>query len=150
MRNGVRLGIDVGSVRIGVASCDPSGLLATPLETVFRGAGDLKRLAALVDAHGPVEVVLGLPMSLRGTEEHAAKAAREFAAELARAIDPCPVRLIDERMTTVIAAREMRESGVSSRKGRPAIDQAAASVILQSALDAERTGGMPPGEVVRF
>lgn len=150
MRNGVRLGVDVGSVRIGVASCDPSGLLATPVETVSRGSGDLKRLASLVTEHNALEVVLGLPRSLRGTEEHAALVAREFAMDLARVIDPCPVRLVDERMTTVIAAREMRESGVSSRKGRPAVDQAAASVILQSALDAERKGGVPPGEVVRF
>ncbi|MCX9193041.1 Holliday junction resolvase RuvX [Carbonactinospora thermoautotrophica] len=149
MRPGVRLGVDVGTVRIGVASCDPHGLLATPVETVRRGRGDLNRIARLVTELGAIEVVVGLPRSLSGREGPAAQAAREFAARLARRIAPVPVRLVDERLSTVTAQRGMHEVGVSSRKGRAVIDQAAAVVILQSALDAERTAGSPPGQIVQ-
>ncbi|WP_372511777.1 Holliday junction resolvase RuvX [Carbonactinospora thermoautotrophica] len=141
--------MDVGTVRIGVASCDPHGLLATPVETVRRGRGDLNRIARLVTELGAIEVVVGLPRSLSGREGPAAQAAREFAARLARRIAPVPVRLVDERLSTVTAQRGMHEVGVSSRKGRAVIDQAAAVVILQSALDAERTAGSPPGQIVQ-
>ncbi|KWX00674.1 putative Holliday junction resolvase [Carbonactinospora thermoautotrophica] len=141
--------MDVGTVRIGVASCDPHGLLATPVETVRKGRGDLNRIARLVTELGAIEVVVGLPRSLSGREGPAAQAAREFAARLARRIAPVPVRLVDERLSTVTAQRGMHEVGVSSRKGRAVIDQAAAVVILQSALDAERTVGSPPGQIVQ-
>lgn len=149
MRRGVRLGVDVGSVRVGIAVCDPAGVLATPVETVRRGAGDLGRISALVGEHAAVEVVAGLPRSLSGREGPAAGAAREFATALARRVAPCPVRLVDERLSTVAATRGMRASGVSARKGRGTVDQAAAVVILQAALDAERTSGRPPGEIVQ-
>jgi putative Holliday junction resolvase len=148
MRRGVRLGIDLGKVRIGVATSDPSGLLATPVETVSRGVGDLERLAALVSEREVIEVLLGFPRSLSGAEGPAAQEVRAFATALAQYVSPCPVRLVDERMTTSVAARAMRASGVSARKGRQTIDQAAAMVILQDALDMERANGVPPGEVV--
>lgn len=149
MRSGVRLGVDAGSVRVGVARSDPAGLLATPIETVRRGPGDLDRLAALVAEHEAVEVVVGLPRSLSGAEGKAAAAAREFALALAERIAPVPVRMVDERLTTATATRAMREAGVSSRRGRQSVDQAAAVVILQHALDAERSGGKPPGETLQ-
>lgn len=148
MRSGSRLGVDVGSVRIGVATCDPGGMLATPVETVRRGRGDLDRLSELVDEYAAVEVVVGLPRALSGDEGIAADHVRAFAAGLAARVAPCPVRLVDERLTTVVATRGMRASGVSSRKVRSSVDQAAAVVILQDALDAERVGGTPPGEVL--
>jgi putative holliday junction resolvase len=149
VRQGVRVGIDVGSVRVGVAACDPDGVLATPVETVLRGAGEMDRLAAIVGAQRAMEVVVGLPVSLSGREGPAAAAARDFAHALAQRVAPCPVRLVDERLSTVAATRGMRDSGVSTRRGRPEIDQAAAAVILQSALDVERGSGQPPGEIVR-
>ncbi|RIQ18384.1 Holliday junction resolvase RuvX [Jiangella rhizosphaerae] len=148
MRVGVRLGVDVGTVRIGVASCDRDGLIATPVETVRRGKGDLRRIRELAREYEAIEVVLGLPRSLDGKEHAAAAHARAFGADLARYVAPCPVRLVDERLSTTVAARGMRASGVSSRAGRPAVDQAAAMVILQDALDAERATGEPPGEVL--
>lgn len=148
MRRGVRLGVDVGTVRVGVASCDRDGLLATPVETIRRGKGDLRRIGVLVAEYDAIEIVLGLPRSLDGKEHAAAAHARAFGADLARFVAPCPVRLVDERLSTTVAARGMRASGVSSRAARPAIDQAAAMVILQDALDAERTAGEPPGEVL--
>jgi putative Holliday junction resolvase len=149
VRRGVRVGIDVGSVRVGVATCDPDGVLATPVETVRRGVGDLDRLTAIVAEQRAVEVVVGLPVSLSGREGPAAGAARDFARALARRVAPCPVRLVDERLSTVAATKGMHDSGVSARQGRAAVDQAAAVVILQSALDAERGSGRPSGEIVQ-
>ncbi|WUI03697.1 Holliday junction resolvase RuvX [Spirillospora sp. NBC_00431] len=149
MRDGVRLGIDVGSVRIGVARCDPGGILASPLETVQSGKGDIDRLVALVAEHEAIEVVVGLPTSLSGREGPAAQAARRFAARLADRLPPDTVRLHDERLTTVTAESGLRAGGVHGRARRAVVDQAAASVLLQAALDAERLTGRPPGEIVR-
>jgi putative Holliday junction resolvase len=149
VRRGVRVGVDVGSVRVGVATCDPEAVLATPMETVPRGDGELDRLAVIVAEQAAVEVVVGLPVSLSGQEGRAAAAARDFARALAGRVAPCPVRLVDERLSTVAATRGMRESGISARRGRSAVDQAAAVVILQGALDAERGSGQPPGEIVQ-
>jgi putative Holliday junction resolvase len=146
----VRIGVDVGSVRIGVAVSDPRGVLATPVETVARGTGDLRRIAELVAERDAIEVVVGLPRSLSGTEGPAAEAARGFAQRLARYVAPCPIRLVDERLSTVSASRAMRSSGVSSREARGTIDQAAAVVILQDALDFERASGRAPGETVQL
>jgi len=145
---GVRLAVDVGSVRIGVARCDPGGLLATPLTVVRRGKGDLAKLAELATEADPVEVIAGLPTSLSGREGPAAVAAREFAAALAARIAPVPVRLVDERFTTTAAHQALRLSGKDSRARRQVVDAAAAAVLLQAALDAERGTGYPPGELV--
>lgn len=148
MRFGVRLGIDPGDARIGVARSDPSGMLATPVETVPRGEGDLRRIAAILEEENAVEVVVGLPRSLSGKEGPAAVKAREFAHALAREVAPVPVRLCDERLTTVTAESMLRERGKKGAKRRAVVDQAAAVVILQTALDTERGRGQAPGEVV--
>jgi len=148
MRHGVRLGIDPGDARIGVARSDPSGFLATPVETVRRGRGDLARLAALVSEDEAVEVVVGLPRSLSGGEGPAAAKVREFARALARRVAPVPVRLVDERLTTVSAEAMLRDRGRKGSKRRAVVDQAAAVLILQNALDSERTSGAAPGEIV--
>ncbi|RFS81096.1 Holliday junction resolvase RuvX [Actinomadura spongiicola] len=149
MRDGVRLGVDVGSVRIGVARCDPGGLLATPLETVRSGRGDVARIVELVAEHQAIEVVVGLPTSLSGREGPAARSAREFAARLADRLPPETVRLHDERLTTVTAESGLRAGGVRGKARRAVVDQAAATVLLQAALDVERLTGRPPGEIVR-
>ena len=148
MRFGVRLGIDPGDARIGVASSDPSGFLATPVETVRRGRGDVRRIAQLATELEAVEVVVGLPRSLSGAEGPAAAKAREFAQLLARRVAPVPVRLCDERLTTVSAESMLREQGRSGAKRRAVVDQAAAVLILQTALDTERSSGRAPGEIV--
>lgn len=148
MRNGVRLGLDPGDARIGVARCDPSGIIATPLETVQRGPGDIARIVALVEEEGAMEVVAGLPRSLSGREGPAAEKVRAFAAELAAAVAPTGVRLVDERLTTVTAESMLRERGKKGQKRRAVVDMAAAVVILQHALDTERARGEAPGDVV--
>lgn len=147
MRLGRRVGVDVGDVRIGVAVSDPDGMLATPLETVPAGPDAVGRLAAIVAEHEALECVVGLPLSLSGREGPAAVKVRAFAAGLRDAIAPVPVRLIDERMSTMTADGQLRESGRSGASKRAIIDQAAATVILQAALDAERTRGTAPGEI---
>ncbi len=148
MRPGVRLGIDPGDARIGVARSDPAGLLATPVETVRRGDGDLARIAAILSEEDAVEIVVGLPRSLSGREGPAALKAREFAVVLARRVAPVPVRLCDERLTTVSAEAMLRDRGRRGARRRAVVDQAAAVVILQHALDIERARGSAPGELV--
>ena len=143
-------------MRIGIALSDPDGVLATPVETVPRGAGDCDRIAALAREHGVVEVVVGLPRSLSGGESHAAAKTRAFADELLKTLTdrqnrdspPVGVRLIDERLTTVSAERVLRERGRKGARRREVVDQAAAVVILQHAIDAERSTGRPPGQEV--
>lgn len=149
MRYGVRLGVDAGSVRVGVAKCDPGGVLASPLETVKSGKGDVDRLVELFAEHEAVEVVVGLPTSLSGREGPAAEAARRFAVRLADRLPPETVRLYDERLTTVTAENGLRAGGVHGRARRKVVDKAAAAVLLQAALDAERLTDRPPGEIVR-
>jgi putative holliday junction resolvase len=173
MRRGVRLGVDVGSVRVGLAVSDPDGVLATPVETLardtsrpaptsdgfatppgdgkgskaLRSAGlptDLARIAAEVTEREALEVLVGLPRSLSGGEGPAAKAARAYASALAQLVD-VPVRLVDERLSTVAAHRSLREAGMKGRKQRAVVDQVAAVVLLQNALDRERSTGRPPG-----
>ncbi|RPA66157.1 Holliday junction resolvase RuvX [Gordonia oryzae] len=140
-RRGRRLGIDVGSVRIGVAVCDPDGILATPVETVRRdtsGGSDVRRIAELAAEYEVVGIVIGLPKTLRNSEGVAAAAARTFGDDLTTAIHPVCVEYVDERLTTVTAAQALRASGRSAKASRSVIDQAAAVAILQGWLDARR------------
>jgi putative Holliday junction resolvase len=139
--------VDVGSVRIGVARSDPDGLLASPLATVPRGRRDLDQLAGLAAEHDAVEVVVGLPTGLSGREGRAAADARDFAAALAGRLQ-CPVRLVDERFTTMLAHDTLRQGGRDSRARRDVVDKTAAALLLQGALDAERSTGRPAGELV--
>jgi putative Holliday junction resolvase len=143
VRSGRRLGIDVGRARIGVAVCDRDGLLATPVETVRRDDDtDLVRILAIAEEYDVLELVVGLPLSMSGSDTASTRDAREFAARLAA---HRPVRLVDERMSTVTAQRGLHQAGRNTKKSRAVIDQAAAVIILQSALDHERTSGAPPG-----
>lgn len=131
-----------------MARSDPSGFLATPVETVARGRGDVRRIARIVADEEVVEVVVGLPRSLRGTEGPAAVKVRDFAASLASRVAPVPVRLVDERLTTVSAEAMLRDQGRKGGKRRAVVDMAAAVVILQHALDTERASGTAPGEII--
>ena len=143
---GVRLGVDVGSVRVGFATSDPDGLIATPIDTLPR-ATSLARIVREVGERGAVVVYVGLPVHLSGAEGSASEAARNYAGALAAAVAPVVVRLVDERMSTVSAHRALHESGRSGRRHRQVVDQAAAVVILQSALEKERVTGSRAGEL---
>ena len=137
---GRRLGIDVGTVRIGVAVSDPDGILATPVETVRRDSrgAHLRRIASLIDEFEIVEVVVGLPRTLADRAGSSARDAIDVAEAIADRIAAVPVRLADERLTTVSAARSLREAGVRAKNQRGMIDQAAAVEILQGWLDQRR------------
>jgi putative Holliday junction resolvase len=150
MRLGVRVALDVGSVRIGLAKCDAEGLLATPLATVAAGPLALQQVVDLVTEHDAVCVYVGKPISLNGKDTASTNLAMDFAKDLsALLIDTSTkVRLVDERLSTVSAQRGMREAGRSVKQSRDAIDQAAAVVILEHALDTERHSGGFAGEEV--
>ncbi|PRI12223.1 Holliday junction resolvase RuvX [Leucobacter massiliensis] len=155
MRRGTRLAVDVGKARIGVARCDPHGMLATPLETVQRdggGATDLARILALAEEFEAIEVVVGLPLNLRGERTPSTDDAVRFAERLAARASAAPqgpaVRLVDERLSTVSAQGQLRQAGKNTKNSRSVIDQAAAVVILQHALDVERARGEAPGRAV--
>ena len=146
---GRRLGVDVGTVRIGVAVSDPDGILATPVETVERDRRNkskhVRRLAQLAGELEAVEVVVGLPRTLADRSGSSARDAIELADELARRIAPIPVRLSDERLTTVAAQRSLRDAGIRAKGQRPMIDQAAAVGILQNWLDQRRAASRTQG-----
>jgi putative Holliday junction resolvase len=153
VRRGARLAVDVGTVRVGVAASDPDGVIAAPVTTLARdraGDRDIGQLAELVAERAAIEVLVGLPTTLAGREGPAAAAARAYADRLAKRVAPVPVRLVDERLSTVSAERQLRASGRrgNARDRRRVVDQAAAVVFLQAALDTERATGAPPGEVI--
>lgn len=157
MRSGVRLGIDVGKARIGVARCDLHGMLATPLETIQRqtsGGADVARIHELAREFDAMEIIVGLPLGLSGHRTPSTDDAESFAARIAAACagkdrdDPIEVRLVDERLSTVSAQGQLRQAGKKTKQSRGIIDQAAAVVILQHALDMERARSEAPGTVV--
>ncbi|MBG0719497.1 Holliday junction resolvase RuvX [Microbacterium sp. 2C] len=143
-RRGVRLGVDVGKARVGVARCDPDGMLAVPVETVPRNEASVARITALANEYDAFEVLVGLPVSLSGGDTASTADARAFAGELATATGR-PVRLVDERLSTVSAHAALRESGRSQRSSRRIVDQVAAVVLLQQAIDVEKGTGTPAG-----
>ena len=146
-RRGVRLGIDVGRARIGVARCDPDGMLAVPVETVPRSESSVDRLAALATEYEPLEFVVGLPVNLRGDDTASTVDAREFAASI-QARTGVAVRLVDERLSTVTANAALRSSGRTQKNSRSIVDQIAAVVLLQQAIDMEKSTGNPAGAAI--
>jgi putative Holliday junction resolvase len=151
LRHGVRIGVDVGKVRIGIARTDPEALIATPIETVARAADtgdDITAISAHVRELEALEVIVGLPLSLSGGDTASTGDARDFASRLAVRITPVPVRLVDERLSTVSAQSALRASGRPAKKQRSVIDQVAAVIIVQHAIDLERSSGRPPGSLV--
>ena len=154
MLRGVRFGVDVGSVRIGVAKCDPDGILATPLETIAAGETAIPKIIDLIKAHAPIAVYVGNPLSLKGQVTQSTIGASEFALALVSAISSHPeikeieVRLIDERLSTVSAQRGLHEVGRTQKTSREVIDQAAAIIILEHALESEKRQGDFAGKEV--
>ncbi|WP_298942510.1 Holliday junction resolvase RuvX [uncultured Microbacterium sp.] len=146
-RRGVRLGVDVGKARVGVARCDPDGMLAVPVETVPRTDAASARIAALADEYDALEILVGLPIGLSGHETASTADARDFGREIQQ-VAGRPVRLVDERLSTVSAHAALRSSGRSQRSSRSIVDQVAAVVLLQQAIDVEKSTGTPTGELL--
>ena len=152
---GVKLGIDVGTVRVGVAICDRDSILATPYKTLDRNPkknSDIRVIANLVQELGAVQVIVGLPRTMKGEEHASAKMATEYAgllaAELAARDLAVPVNLVDERLSSVTEHRNLHEAGMSSRDHRKVVDQVAAAGILQHALDMQKARGADVGRRV--
>ncbi|MDF9750646.1 Holliday junction resolvase RuvX [Arthrobacter sp. ES3-54] len=152
---GVKLGVDVGTVRVGVAVCDRDGILATPLRTLQRNVKkntDVRILVGLAAELDAVEIFVGLPRTMKGEEHASARMATEYAQLLARALQGAgsdvPVRLVDERLSTVTAHRNLHEAGMSSRNHRTVVDQVAAAGILQHAIDMQKARGTEVGNRV--
>ncbi|MDN4486717.1 Holliday junction resolvase RuvX [Demequina sp. SYSU T00039] len=141
MRRGVALSVDVGTVRIGVAASDPDRLMAFPVDTVQRGKGDVARVAAIAEERSATAIFVGLPRKLSGQEGASAADARGFAEALVELVDGS-VRLIDERFSTATASQAMRSAGRDARRQRTVIDQAAAVVILENAMDVDKNGNL--------
>ncbi|WP_165214836.1 Holliday junction resolvase RuvX [Schaalia sp. ZJ1691] len=147
IRTGVRIGVDVGTVRVGVARCDPHGILTSPVETLLRApdGSELDRLAEIIDEYAAIEVIVGLPRHLKGGEGVSAKGARRYARRIKDLRPGIRVALVDERLSSNQAHQRLRESGVDERRHRDVVDQVAAQIILESALDEERMRGDAPG-----
>jgi putative Holliday junction resolvase len=146
MRTGVRIGIDVGTVRIGVARSDRDGFLATPVETIERASNSsIERIGELISELDAIEVIVGLPLSLNGAHTASTEDAMSVAREVAL-VTSASVRLVDERLTTVSAHSALRSAGKKQKQTRNVIDQVAAVMILQHALDSERSSGNAPGK----
>ena len=143
MRQGVRLGIDVGQVRVGVSRSTADGAMAVPVETLSRDTAS-EDLVRLSEEWQPIELIVGLPLNLKGVDTASTSDAREFAKALVEQ-GLGPVRMVDERLSTVSASAQLRAAGKSSKKNKPVIDQVAAVILLQHSLDAERLQGVPPG-----
>lgn len=143
---GCRLGLDVGTVRIGVAVSDPDGILATPVSTVARttkrrgpDGEDIDSIVQLAHDYSVVEVIVGLPRMLDGSAGSSVKHAQDVGFRVRRRLErdgvDVPIRYVDERMTTVMAQSNLHDAGISVKEGRSVIDQAAAVEILQTWLD---------------
>jgi len=152
---GIKLGVDVGTVRVGVAICDRDSILATPYKTLDRNAkknSDVRVIANLVQELGAVQVIVGLPRTMKGEERASAKMATDYALlladELAARGLAVPVNLVDERLSSVTAHRNLHEAGMSGRNHRKVVDQVAAAGILQHAIDMQKARGADVGSRV--
>nr|NLD41508.1 Holliday junction resolvase RuvX [Actinomycetales bacterium] len=150
MRTGTRLGVDAGGVRVGLARSDAGGVLVLPIATLTRRAAgqEIAKIARMVEEYAAIEVVVGLPLGMSGEEGASAANARRYAGAIAAAVD-VPVRLVDERLSSVSAHQLLQDAGRRERHHRPVVDQVAATVILEQALEQERRTGEPPGELVK-
>lgn len=144
-RRGVRLAIDWGKTRIGVAACDADALLAYPVETVPNDDSTMARLQTLIAEYQPIEIVLGWPKNLRGQEGPAVEYMSQVAEKLT--VFGLDIRLIDERLTTATVNKQFRAMGKSTKKTREIVDQAAATAILASAIEEEKQTLKPPGRL---
>lgn len=154
-RAGVRLAVDVGEARVGLAASDPDALLATPVMTLRRDhnkASDLRMLTKIAGDRKAQVIYVGLPLSLAGHDTASTQKARDYASDLVRHLAAAgldvAVRLVDERLSTVSAAEKLRDSGVQARDQRGSIDQAAAVEILNHALQMRSALGTDPGSLV--
>ncbi|MFP7696084.1 Holliday junction resolvase RuvX [Trueperella sp. LYQ143] len=148
MRSGARIGVDLGDRRIGIARCDAEGIIAMPVATIDRGRGDIRKVVQIIKESDAIEVIVGLPRNMDGSEGESARKVRYWAGLLSRTLGTLPVRMVDERLSTVQAHRHLHEAGRREKSFRSVVDQQAAVIILDDALAYERANGCAPGELV--
>ncbi len=153
---GIKLGVDVGTVRVGLAICDPDAILATPFKTVGRDTkknSDVRAVVKHAVELAAVQIFVGLPRTMKGEERASAQMAMDYADlltnELLRVGLDVPVNLVDERLSTVTAHRNLHEAGMSSKNHRKVVDQVAAAGILQHAIDMQKARGTDVGRRVQ-
>ncbi|MBT4948792.1 MAG: Holliday junction resolvase RuvX [Candidatus Nanopelagicales bacterium] len=129
-----RVGFDVGTVRIGVATCDIDAILASPQSAISGGEGSITAAVSIINEYEPCEIVVGLPSNLRGADTASTHTARDWARQLEQNTS-IPIILVDERLTTVQASSALRAGGHNSRQMRSKVDSAAAAIFLQSYVD---------------
>ncbi|CAB4615830.1 MAG: Holliday junction resolvase RuvX [Actinobacteria bacterium] len=135
---GRRLAFDYGSVRIGVAICDPDGILATPLPFLSTAHPNLnQQISKLIDEYEPIEIFIGNPKHLSGADGESAAFVEVFKANLAL-LTEVPLTLVDERLSTVSAARLLQDSGKNSKESKLLIDSMSAVAILEQGLRIEK------------
>jgi len=139
MQRGRRIAFDVGSARIGVAVCDPDGILATPLDRIDRTGDELERVKLLLNEYEPVAIYVGLPISLDAKFTQSTYESLYFAEDI-ETITTTRVRLVDERLSTKMAQANLHESGRNTRTSKAVIDSASAVEILERALDVLKAG----------
>jgi putative Holliday junction resolvase len=147
MRSGRRIAIDYGAARVGIAISSIDALICSPLATVAAGDGVIERVLAELEAFEPLEIYVGLPLNLAGEYTKSTWDALNFAKELQAKVS-IEIRLVDERMSTRAAQSQLHASGRNSKVSRSLIDAAAASLILEGALDFEKATGKYPGKTL--
>jgi putative Holliday junction resolvase len=150
VRLGKRLAIDVGKARVGVAICDHEGILSSPIDALPRLESDddtVEALMGIINEQCVIEVYVGEPLGLSGNDTESTRDSRVIADKLGK-VSPVPVRMIDERFTTKVAASKLRAAGVNSRGSKSLIDSASAVEILDGALGFEKSSGVAPGKCV--
>ena len=141
MQRGRRIAFDYGDVRIGVAVCDPDAILSSPVTTLNTSDSKLKvKISELFAEYEPIRIYVGKPTHMDGRDSQSSIKAGEFAVMLGE-LTNSPIELIDERLSTVTASKNMQDSGVKAKDARASIDQAAAVAILNFALEIEKQRG---------
>jgi len=137
-RKGRRIGCDYGDVRIGLAISDVDGILASPFATLLTNSPDLwPQFQSIVEEYSPIEIYVGRPIHLAGHDSDSTRKAADFAQQISERFE-VKVSMVDERLSTVSAQRQLKESGVSSRNSKEFIDQFSAVAILELALEIEK------------
>ena len=139
MQRGRRLAFDVGTARIGVAVCDPDGILATPLQRIERNGAELDSVRALLEELEPVAIYIGLPINLEGKFTQSTYDAVYFAEDIEE-LTNTRVRMIDERLSTRAAQAQMHSAGKTVKSSKDWIDSASAVEILERALEVLKAG----------
>ena len=144
---GVRLAIDVGSVRVGIARCDSDQIMALPLATLANDESTIEKIIIFASDYSAQLIYVGKPVSLNESETASTFLATDFAMELS-SLTEIPVHLLDERLTTVSAKNVIKETGKTEKKSRNYVDQVAAVILLEQAIAIEKSTGRLAGSLV--